>query len=112
MTYKNSPKVANKFYCEKCDYVCYKQSDYNKHLSTRKHKRLTNTYNEVPKNSNEYVCGCGKSYKHRQSLYSHKTKCNYQQEETPKVKTEDTSNTDMANMMNLFIMFLKNLKQK
>ena len=82
MTYKNSPKVANKFYCEKCDYVCYKKSDYNKHLSTRKHKRLTNTYNEVAKNSNEYVCGCGKSYKHRQSLYSHKTKCNYQKKLT------------------------------
>ena len=108
MTYNNSPKVANKFYCEKCDYVCYKKSDYNKHLSTRKHKRLTNTYNEVAKNSNEYVCGCGKSYKHRQSLYSHKTKCNYQKKETPNVEPDDTSNTDMmANMTNLFIMFLK-----
>ena len=124
MTYNNSPKVANKFYCEQCDYGCCKKSDYNKHLYTRKHKLLTNTYTEVPKNPNEYVCGCGKSYKHRQSLYSHKTKCNYKQEQTPKVDTQKEDSKDnmidlllenqkdmlmeKKEMKDMFIMFLKN----
>ena len=71
-----------KFYCEKCDYVCYKKSDYNKHLSTRKHKRLTNTYNEVEKNPNEYVCECGKSYKFDSGYYRHKKSCCYKKQES------------------------------
>jgi len=120
MTYNNSPKVANKFYCEKCDYGCCKKSDYNKHLSTRKHTLLTNTYNEVPKTPNEYVCGCGKSYKHRQSLYSHQKKCNYQQPEqqqTPKEDIQQQDNkediikllvADNKEMRDMFLMFIKN----
>ena len=42
METKNSPKLAKNFYCEKCDYKCSKESDYKKHLSTRKHKMETN----------------------------------------------------------------------
>jgi len=39
---KKSPKVAKTFYCELCDYICGKQSDYDKHLLRRKHKILQN----------------------------------------------------------------------
>ena len=42
METKNSPKLANFFFCKKCDYNCSKESDYKKHLSTRKHKMETN----------------------------------------------------------------------
>ena len=38
METKNSPKLAKNFFCKKCDYNCSKESDYKKHLSTRKHK--------------------------------------------------------------------------
>ena len=39
MAYKNSPKLAEKYYCEYCDYKCSKRSDFNKHILTRKHQR-------------------------------------------------------------------------
>jgi hypothetical protein len=86
---KNSPN----FLCEKCDYNCFKKSDYKKHIRTKKHQRLTNTdeiltewgekspndnecYIDNQKNENPYICSCGNSYKHRQSLHNHKLKCN------------------------------------
>jgi len=72
MTQK-SPKVAKNFYCLGCDYKCFKKSDYVKHLSTDKHKRVTNDDAKV---ATSYQCDCGKLYSHRQGLYAHKKKCN------------------------------------
>ena len=69
---------AKKYQCETCDFKCCKESDFMRHLSTRKHKILTNTYKNSPKLATpEYVCDCGKKYKHRQSLNNHKQKCVY-----------------------------------
>ena len=78
MDYILSPKIAKKYYCETCDYRCSKESDYNKHLMTRKHKKsycgVTMDDNDVKKNI-EYECECGNIYKHRQGLWKHKKKC-------------------------------------
>jgi len=108
MPNKKMPKNAEKYICEICNFNCSKLSNYNKHLSTRKHQILINPNEKIPK---EHICVCGKSYKHASSLCGHKTKCSLkkqQQEQSLKVEPDDTSNIDMmANMTNLFIMFLK-----
>ena len=90
MTDNFTPKNANKFYCENCDFKCFKYSDWNRHLLTLKHqntdKILTNTDAGVAKNAtalNAHICDCGKEYKHRQSLFNHKQKCNYSATNTP-----------------------------
>jgi hypothetical protein len=72
MTSELAKKTNAKYMCETCDYKCSNKRDYTRHMSTRKHKILTNTYKCGP-----LVCECGKEYKHRQSLYNHKKKCNY-----------------------------------
>ena len=77
MTYKKMPKNAEKFICEKCDFNTSKSSNYEKHLLTRKHKILTNTYKKNAENA-EYICVCGKQYKHRQSLNNHRIRCNFE----------------------------------
>ena len=37
-----SPLISYKYYCNLCDYKCNKNSEYIKHLSTKKHKILQN----------------------------------------------------------------------
>jgi hypothetical protein len=74
-TYNFSPQIPTIFSCEYCHYMSSSKKDYNKHLSTLKHQRLTNTYTNTDKIVPQLTCICGKSYKHRQSLYNHKKIC-------------------------------------
>ena len=78
MTTNMIPKNAEKYECIICHFKCCKKSNYDKHLSTRKHKMLTNvalTIINVQKTNHQ--CECGKEYKHRQSLSVHKKVCTY-----------------------------------
>ena len=50
MTSKINEKNERKYICEKCHYVCCYLSDYDRHLSTGKHKRLTNASKMLPEN--------------------------------------------------------------
>ena len=91
-----------KFACSTCNYICFKKSDYIKHISTKKHQILTshdkiltigdksspnhNTYdNYYVVNNKTYDCDCGKRYKHRQSLHSHKKICSKQKKCEPNI---------------------------
>lgn len=81
MTDKNVAKVANIFECKLCNYNTCKKSNYNKHLLTLKHTNLHNTDINVAKVA-LFNCLCGKSYKHRQSLYTHQSKCMFKDKES------------------------------
>jgi len=74
MTDNKSPKIPKKFECVHCNYLCSNKKDYNKHIITIKHQRLTNTDAKIPKKDSLH-CICGKAYKHRQSLHNHHKKC-------------------------------------
>lgn len=69
---QNSPKFSQEFYCEKCDYRCFKKGDFNKHIESKKHNAIK-CYIDATKNSLQ--CECGKIYKHPSSFYRHKKKC-------------------------------------
>ena len=60
MTKKEVPKSANKFSCERYDFQCSKESNYNRHLMTRKHKIRTSTHEKVPKSAEQYHSDYGK----------------------------------------------------
>ena len=76
MLTKKSPKVANYFICEICEYTCSKQSDFLKHCSTRKHIHLTNSENMLTEKSQSHICKrCNKEYKSKQGLWSHSKNC-------------------------------------
>ena len=85
---KNAEK-RRKFVCESCDFTCSKQSDFDRHLSTGKHKMITNNDEKTPKNAKSYLCECGKSYKYRQGLYKHQQKCTYIEAEDEKDEKEE-----------------------
>ena len=80
MANKKSPKNTPSYSCENCNYNTMSFKDYNKHISTRKHHLRTNTNiisNFVP----NFICKCGKVYKHSSSLCKHKQKCKLLMEE-------------------------------
>ena len=66
-------KNAKIFNCEKCDFICCKKSEYERHLLTPKHKMDDAGLHENAEF--EYTCNCGKKYKYRQGLWKHKKKC-------------------------------------
>jgi hypothetical protein len=75
------PKSSKKFCCIYCDYTTSRKSQYERHLSTDKHKKtkndskmVENDSDLVPKSS-KYECGCGKIYKYDSGYYRHKKIC-------------------------------------
>jgi hypothetical protein len=76
-----TPKNADKYSCEKCNFKCTKQSDYNRHILTAKHQNRTNRTQKTPKNAVKFECECGKVYKARNSLWYHKHRCSYRNTE-------------------------------
>jgi len=75
MTDAQTPQNTPKFYCEKCEFSCSKPADWSRHQSTRKHQIKVGNLQKTPLHD----CSCGKAYKHRQSLFTHKQKCNGKQ---------------------------------
>ncbi len=65
-----------KFLCENCHFKCFKLGDWNRHLLTAKHKRLSQPNNFTSfYTEKQYNCNCGNVYKHMSSLCKHKKKC-------------------------------------
>jgi hypothetical protein len=62
--------MRNTYYCEKCKFITFNKSDYNRHCLTYKHIQENDIQNN--NKSFEYICHCGKSYKHQASLSRHK----------------------------------------
>ena len=105
-------KNAKFFRCDICDFECSKKSNFDKHLLTPKHantdKILTNTDAKNAENAenaenvletNMFICGCGNRYKHRQSLFNHKKKCDN--------TTITDSNVDSFDKDQLILMLIK-----
>ena len=67
------PKNASEFYCEKCEFICYKKSNYTKHLLTRKHVN-DNKINESDAEKCHVCDVCNKQFKDRSGLWRHKKK--------------------------------------
>jgi hypothetical protein len=82
-----SKNSAFNYYCFFCDYGTSKKCNYNTHITSAKHKKVTiddtmgqNSAKIQPKfiqNSiiENFTCSCGKEYKHRQGLWRHKQIC-------------------------------------
>ena len=114
MLTKKFEKVPFKFTCENCDYYTNRKSQYERHLQTKKHNTYTYLQEDLQKGS--YICACGKSYKHRQSLNTHKKTCTYKPEaenitiETTEIPTQQTP--DIASLLMKLIDTNEDLKNE
>ena len=76
---KSGKKMANNYYCEKCDYTCCKVYNWKKHLDTAKHTQETFGNDFVAKsgkNAEKYVCkNCEKCFHTNSGLWKHSKSC-------------------------------------
>ena len=71
------------FICKLCDFKCCKNSDWNRHIETKKHIHRHNGNNlesaEIKKHTT-YTCKCGKKFVTSAGLWKHNKKCNVKTE--------------------------------
>ena len=82
-------KVQPKFFCKVCDYSTCRNSQYERHLSTKKHIEITEG---LQNSAYKFNCICGNKYTKRQNLYRHRKTCQVIEkntEETPKSSEEN-----------------------
>nr|UZT28790.1 MIGE-like protein [Nucleocytoviricota sp.]UZT29066.1 MIGE-like protein [Nucleocytoviricota sp.] len=100
------------YICKICHYKTCKKFNYEKHLETSKHKKLTATYEKVANKNKQFICKCGKVYKHNQSLYNHKKTCNFKQEDKEicqeiENQQDNININNQSNLENLVVQLLK-----
>lgn len=106
-----SQEKQYKFSCNCCDYFTSRKVNYDKHLTTSKHVRMTKDYiggQKVAKSSKSsqflrhcFICDCGRSYKHRQGLWKHKKECPCSENENKEIveKTDSLTDKDLIMML-------------
>ena len=79
-----TPKNAI-FDCSFCNFKCYKNSDWTRHISTDKHTRRKDG-NKIElsetKKTAKYACKCGKTYSANSGLWKHSKTCNLEDKQT------------------------------
>ena len=90
-----APKNAE-FCCETCDFICFKQSEWNRHVHTKKHtyRHSGNKMENAEIKLNPlHMCDCGKKYHTYSGLWKHSKLCTPNKIKTPKnAENADTNN--------------------
>ena len=105
------PKSSKRFFCKNCDYDTCRKSQYNRHLLTAKHinndAELQMNDKKVPKSSVKFVCVCGKEYKYRQGLYTHRKVCKLPNEKKQETNEEQINDNEIKMLTNVVLDVIK-----
>ena len=88
MITEKEQKSSNDFCCINCNYNTSRKSQYERHLTTDKHKRLQNN-DAGTILTKKYICECGTEYKYRQGLYNHRKTCKGEKKENIIIQSEN-----------------------
>ena len=101
----NAFKNAKQYNCESCNFICSKQSNYNTHLLTSKHKMIIdgNSYDAIK----IYKCICGCTYKYSSGYCRHKKSCTYINSPTTVEPMHVESNESETNWVEIIQMLIK-----
>jgi len=100
MIVNSVPLSSKKFYCSACEYTTSRKSQYDRHLSTGKHKMIVNDSKMiVEKGQQEYDCICGKSYKHDSNYHRHKKVCKYVEEKKTNEQKDGGENNEVVHQL-------------
>jgi len=75
---KKLPKNAEIYNCISCNFKCSKKSNYDTHISTRKHMNATNETNVKQNDAKPFTVSCnlcGIIFNSRTTMWRHKKKC-------------------------------------
>ena len=102
---KNQQILSNNFYCENCQYITKRKSNFQQHLLSSKHKTEINGNVFLSKNQQNDKCSykcskCNKVYKSSSGLWKHKQIC-VSEEPSDKelILMLIKENSEMKNMM-------------
>jgi hypothetical protein len=101
------------FVCKFCDFKCCKKSNFNTHLTTRKHLANTNGDKGDAKNALLICSTCNKTYASRNGLWKHAKKCHLSdvhsldEEETITPHMLDSSSSEIKALTNLVLEIVK-----
>ena len=71
---KSTMQASQKYICIFCKYQTDNKSNYNKHLSTKRHQ---NNIPHTKTKRSQHICeDCGKTYLYASGLWKHRQKCN------------------------------------
>ena len=86
---KKVPKSSELYICKHCHYNTSRKSQYGRHLSTDKHKKLANETEMKQKPAEKFQCECGIFYKSRTTLWRHTKICNPTKEPEPSANDKE-----------------------
>ena len=89
-------KLSKKFYCNNCDYTTCRKLNYERHLSTGRHKNSVLEAKMEPnieqieqiEQNNKFECICGNIYKYSRGLSKHKKNCQIYQDNDKSLSKE------------------------
>ena len=105
-----TPKNAQIYDCKKCNFICRKESEWNRHITTRKHTNETNETNMKQKKRVQrqtiYTCDiCNYEFNSRTTMWRHKKKCSIIQNNNDNIisiENTNTNNVDIEKITELF----------
>ena len=110
---KVQEKVRNTMCCDICLYNTSRQSQYDRHILTAKHNKLSSGVKKVPIGSNAFhTCSCGKVYKYDSGLHRHRKKCKFIGSSIVDSKLDDKSELSDKELMRIVIQQNAELLQK
>ena len=86
----------NIFNCEICQYKTSKKTDYDRHISTKKHVSKMFPKMETKKTTDFLCSQCNKIYKNRAGLWKHNQKCNKNSDDYDEQNISDIMSTEVV----------------
>jgi hypothetical protein len=107
------PQKKRQFECNYCHFICFKQSDWNRHIQTLKH--LYHHKGNIPETPNanltpnysKFICQCGKSYNSHSGLWKHKKLCHSFKKNTNEQNPEESSKIEAHILVDLVKQLVK-----
>jgi hypothetical protein len=111
---QKSKKGDSIYYCEKCDFVCSKKFNWDRHLLTAKHsgKQFGKEEKEQKEQKEKkYECNCGKMYTNASGLWKHKQKDNCSNKEVNSINYSQPNNDKNDKLIEYLLHENKEIKE-